>query len=107
MFTLGQTKSSNINRILTIIGDFHFVVFSKWDVMKCDHIMQLIILTRDYIKRLLRTVLGECDVICIDQRCPTLSPIATCGDKHFKCGDRHNSLDFELKSYFYNLEYLV
>jgi hypothetical protein len=27
----------------------------------------------------------------LDQRCPTLSPIATCGDKHFKCGDRPNS----------------
>ena len=25
---------------------------------------------------------------CLDQRCPTLWPFATCGDKRFKCGVR-------------------
>jgi hypothetical protein len=24
----------------------------------------------------------------IEQRCPTLSPFATCGDRLFKCGDK-------------------
>jgi hypothetical protein len=30
----------------------------------------------------------------IEQRCPTLSPYATCGDWQFKCGDKLNSLNF-------------
>ncbi len=29
------------------------------------------------------------------QCCPTLSPIATCGDKHFECSDRHEFLDYD------------
>jgi len=28
------------------------------------------------------------------QRCPTLSPFATCGDRDFNCGDKHNFFDF-------------
>jgi len=28
----------------------------------------------------------------LEQRCPTLLPIATCGEKYFKCDDRHNYL---------------
>jgi len=34
----------------------------------------------------------------LKQRCPTLSPIATCGDRHFKCGDRHNFCNFYIFS---------
>ncbi len=30
-----------------------------------------------------------CDMGLIE-RCPTSSPIATCGNKHFECGDSHN-----------------
>ena len=28
------------------------------------------------------------DNVDLKQRCPTLSPFATCGDRQFKCGDR-------------------
>jgi hypothetical protein len=33
----------------------------------------------------------------LKQRCPTLSPFATCGDKHFKCGDRYNVFKFYIE----------
>ncbi len=36
----------------------------------------------------------------IKQRCPTLSPIATCGDRQFKCGDKHNFLNFMFLAIF-------
>jgi len=29
-----------------------------------------------------------------EQRCPTLSPIATCDDRQFKCGNKHNFFNF-------------
>ena len=31
MITMGQTKSDNINRMITITGDFYLVILSKWD----------------------------------------------------------------------------
>jgi len=30
----------------------------------------------------------------LKQRCPTLSPFATCGDRLFKCDDNHNFFIF-------------
>jgi hypothetical protein len=30
------------------------------------------------------------------QRCPTLSPLATCGDRRFKCGDRQVFINVSL-----------
>jgi len=36
----------------------------------------------------------------LGQRCPTLSPIATCGDRQFKCGDKHNFLNFMFLAIF-------
>ena len=34
VMTLGKTKSDNINQMITIIGDFYLVIFSKWNVKK-------------------------------------------------------------------------
>ena len=39
----------------------------------------------------------------LEQRCPTLSPIATCGDKDFKCGYKHNNYNFVFMGAFENL----
>ncbi len=50
--TLDYTESNIIDRMLTIIGYFYLVIYSKWDILTCDHIKQLIKLTGDYIKRL-------------------------------------------------------
>jgi len=36
--------------MIAITVDFYFVIFSKWDVLKCDHIKRLITLTSDHIK---------------------------------------------------------
>ena len=45
VITLGQTKSDNINRMITITDDVYLVIFSK-----NDHIKRPIKLTSDFIK---------------------------------------------------------
>ncbi len=49
VITLGQNKSDNINRMITITGCFYIVSYSKWDF---ENIKRLITLTSDNIKRL-------------------------------------------------------
>jgi hypothetical protein len=51
VITLGQAKSDNINRILTIIKCFVYSALVD-GLFNYDHIMRLIILTSDNIKRL-------------------------------------------------------
>jgi hypothetical protein len=51
VITLGQTKSDNINRMITITGCFYLVIFIK-GTLKYDHIKRLITLTSNNIKRL-------------------------------------------------------
>ena len=41
MITLGQTKSDNINRMITITSHFYLDILSQWDSLKCDHIKRL------------------------------------------------------------------
>ena len=54
--TLGQTKSDNINRMITITDGFYNKINKTFE---CDHIKRLITLTSDNIKRLsLYYVLG-------------------------------------------------
>jgi hypothetical protein len=51
VITLGQTKSDNINRMITITGCFYLGCFINGP-MKCDHNKRMITLTSDNIKRL-------------------------------------------------------
>ncbi len=48
---------------------------SRWNIVSCEFYMMFSNTTSDSLR----------------QRCPTLSPFATCGDRQFKCGDK---LDF-------------
>ncbi len=41
------------------------------------------------------------------QRCPTLSPFATSGDRQFKCGDKLNSLNFKFLGNFKDCDLYV
>jgi hypothetical protein len=36
LITLGQTKSDNINRMITLTGCFYLVSISKWDNENCS-----------------------------------------------------------------------
>ncbi len=39
-------------------------------------------------------------VVYLAERCPTLSPFATCGDRRFKCGDKIDFFDVEISVVF-------
>ncbi len=52
MITLGQSKSDNINRMITVTGNVYKANFSKMEPLKSDRIKWLKILTGDNIKRI-------------------------------------------------------
>jgi len=41
VITLGQTKSDNNNRKITMTGDFYLVIYIGDGRLKCDHIKRL------------------------------------------------------------------